>query len=78
MSNVIYSTYLLHGAHRIKSKGSELNLIVSSVSTFLPSFFSAHGRLQMEFDAVPWVLQQSEDKVRLDILICAEQHGKVV
>jgi hypothetical protein len=82
MNNIICSTYLLHGAHRIKSKGSELNLIASSVASFLSPFFSAHDRIQMEFDAVSWVFKQGgtvdEDKLRPDILIHAEQHGKVV
>ncbi|RCI03301.1 hypothetical protein CU098_011856, partial [Rhizopus stolonifer] len=49
---------------------SELNLIASSVASFLSPFFSAYDRVQMEFYAVSWL--------RPDILIRAEQHGKVV
>jgi hypothetical protein len=44
LNNIITSTYLLHGKSRIKSKGSELNLVASSVSTFLSPLFSAHDK----------------------------------
>ncbi|KAI9024266.1 hypothetical protein CLU79DRAFT_679486, partial [Phycomyces nitens] len=52
LNNILTSTYLLHGMDRIKNKGSELNLIVTSISTFLSPFFSSHDDAQMEFDAI--------------------------
>ncbi|KAI7906258.1 uncharacterized protein BX663DRAFT_529617 [Cokeromyces recurvatus] len=55
LNNIFSSTYLLHGTDRIKSKGSELNLIAISVSTFLSPFFSSHDDVQMEFDSISWV-----------------------
>ncbi|KAG2236224.1 hypothetical protein INT48_008584 [Thamnidium elegans] len=82
LNNIISSTYLFHGKERFKNKGSELNLIASSVSVFLSPFFSAHDAAQIEFDAVSWVFKQSEktfeDKLRPDILIHAKQYGEII
>lgn len=52
LNNILSSTYLLHGMNRIKNKGSELNLIATSVPTFLSPFFSSHDDAQMKFDAI--------------------------
>lgn len=41
LNNIISSTYLLHGTARQRPKGSEINLIATSVSTFLSPFFNA-------------------------------------
>ncbi|KAI7900678.1 uncharacterized protein BX663DRAFT_488291 [Cokeromyces recurvatus] len=82
LNNILSSTYLLHGTDRIKNKGSELNLIATSVSTFLSPFFSSHDDVQMEFDSISWVYKQQEvvdeNKLRPDILIHARQHGQVI
>ncbi|CAO3690120.1 unnamed protein product [Rhizopus stolonifer] len=49
---------------------------------FLSPFFSAQDNVQMKFDSVPWVYKQGkvtdEDKLRPEILIHAEQHGKIM
>lgn len=82
MNNILCSTYLLHGTGRIRSDGSEINLIVNSVAIFLSPFFSAHDKVQIEFDSVSWAFKQGKaidkDKLRPDILIHAEQHGNII
>lgn len=60
LNNVITSTYLPHGKPRVKSKGSEINLVASSVSTFLSPLFSAHDQVQIEFDTTSWIFKQQD------------------
>lgn len=82
LNSIVCSTYILHGTERIKCKGSEINLVTNSVSTFLSPFFSSHDQVQIEFDAVSWVFKQGgsidEERLRPDILIHAFRHGRLV
>ncbi|CAO3658407.1 unnamed protein product [Rhizopus stolonifer] len=81
LNNIITSTYLLHGKPKIKSKGSELNFVASSVSIFLNPLFSAHDQIQVEFDTTSWIFKQNNiDNVRLrpDIIFNYQQQEEVV
>ncbi|KAI8083968.1 uncharacterized protein B0P05DRAFT_570386 [Gilbertella persicaria] len=81
LNNIITSTYLLHGRPRIKSKGSELNLVASSVSTFLSPLFSAHDQIQLEFDTTSWIFKQDgveNVSLRPDIIFNYQQLKEVV
>ncbi|KAI7897452.1 uncharacterized protein BX663DRAFT_556714 [Cokeromyces recurvatus] len=53
---------------RIKSKGSEINLVASSVSTFWSPLFSAHDQVQTEFDATSWIFKQQDDSFDANLL----------
>ncbi len=77
LNNIITSTYLQHLAALMKGKGSEIDLIAKSVSTFLLPFFSSFDPVQLEFDSISQVFQQQEvkydDKLRPDIIMNARQ-----
>ncbi|KAI8051807.1 hypothetical protein BDF21DRAFT_177271 [Thamnidium elegans] len=82
LNSIITSSYLLHGKPRIKSKGSEIDLVTSSVSTFLSPLFSAHDQIQIKFDTTSWIFKQQDDidnaSLRPDIIFnCQQQEGVV-
>ena len=82
LNNIITPTYLLHGKPRIKSKGSEINLVASSVSKFLSPLFSTHDQVQVEFDTTSWIFKQQDDidnvSLRPDIVFNYQQQEEVV
>ncbi|KAG2230843.1 hypothetical protein INT48_003996 [Thamnidium elegans] len=82
LNSIITSSYLLHGKPRIESKGSEIDLVASSVSIFLSPLFSAHDQIQIKFDTTSWIFKQQDDtdnvSLRPDIIFNCQQQEEVV
>ncbi|KAL9559722.1 hypothetical protein MBANPS3_000292 [Mucor bainieri] len=82
LNTIISSTFMLHGKERFRSTRSELDLVATSVATFLSPLFSAHDPIQADYDTVSWVFKQHDQTddaaLRPDILFTTHCNDKLI